>query len=126
MKMYLKHHSSHIFDTQMKLPLLVHLQVSEMKAEYFPPKEDVILQNEAPTDFYILVNGTAVIKLYKVLYNFVELYEMNARLTYFYYISVMMQDLVDVNSGTETVSRVTWWMFLIYVYSFGLQTCDQL
>lgn len=32
--------------------------VSEMKAEYFPPKEDVILQNEAPTDFYILVTGT--------------------------------------------------------------------
>uniref|UniRef100_A0A7N0ZU62 Potassium channel n=1 Tax=Kalanchoe fedtschenkoi TaxID=63787 RepID=A0A7N0ZU62_KALFE len=31
--------------------------VSEMKPEYFPPKEDVILQNEAPTDFYILVNG---------------------------------------------------------------------
>ncbi|XP_038701134.1 potassium channel AKT1-like [Tripterygium wilfordii] len=31
--------------------------VSEMKAEYFPPKEDVILQNEAPTDFYVLVSG---------------------------------------------------------------------
>lgn len=31
-----------------------------MKAEYFPPKEDVILQNEAPTDFYILVTGTVV------------------------------------------------------------------
>lgn len=31
-----------------------------MKAEYFPPKEDVILQNEAPTDFYILVTGAAV------------------------------------------------------------------
>ncbi|XP_059460483.1 potassium channel AKT1-like [Corylus avellana] len=31
--------------------------VSEMKAEYFPPKEDVILQNEAPTDLYILVTG---------------------------------------------------------------------
>ncbi|KAL6523118.1 RAC-alpha serine/threonine-protein kinase [Orobanche hederae] len=28
-----------------------------MKAEYFPPKEDVILPNEAPTDFYILVTG---------------------------------------------------------------------
>ncbi|KAL6574346.1 hypothetical protein OROHE_001250 [Orobanche hederae] len=28
-----------------------------MKAEYFPPKEDVILQNKAPTDFYILVTG---------------------------------------------------------------------
>ncbi|KAM7493195.1 hypothetical protein LguiB_027804 [Lonicera macranthoides] len=31
--------------------------VSEMKGEYFPPREDVILQNEAPTDLYILVNG---------------------------------------------------------------------
>jgi potassium channel len=35
-------------------------KVSEMKAEYFPPREDVILQNEAPTDFYILVTGSAV------------------------------------------------------------------
>ncbi|CAI0416764.1 unnamed protein product, partial [Linum tenue] len=33
------------------------LKVSEMKAEYFPPKEDVILQNEAPTDMYFLVSG---------------------------------------------------------------------
>ncbi|KAL8063509.1 hypothetical protein ABFX02_01G030600 [Erythranthe guttata] len=31
--------------------------VSEMKPEYFPLREDIILQNEAPTDFYILVNG---------------------------------------------------------------------
>ena len=31
-----------------------------MKAEYYPPKEDVNLQNEAPTDFYILVTGAAV------------------------------------------------------------------
>jgi len=31
-----------------------------MKAEYFPPKEDVILQNEAPTDFYIFITGSAV------------------------------------------------------------------
>ncbi|CAA7403136.1 unnamed protein product [Spirodela intermedia] len=31
--------------------------VSEMKAEYFPPKEDIILHNEAPTDFYVLVSG---------------------------------------------------------------------
>ncbi|TYH71126.1 hypothetical protein ES332_D05G163000v1 [Gossypium tomentosum] len=34
--------------------------VSEMDAEYFPPKEDVILQNEAPTDLYILVSGAVV------------------------------------------------------------------
>ncbi|XP_051119755.1 potassium channel AKT1-like [Andrographis paniculata] len=31
--------------------------VTEMRAEYFPPKEDIILQNEAPTELYILVNG---------------------------------------------------------------------
>lgn len=31
-----------------------------MKAEYFPPKEDIILENEAPTDLYIVVTGTAV------------------------------------------------------------------
>lgn len=31
-----------------------------MKAEYFPPREDVILQNEAPTDFYIVVTGSVV------------------------------------------------------------------
>ncbi|KAG6472594.1 hypothetical protein ZIOFF_070066 [Zingiber officinale] len=34
--------------------------VSEMKAKYYPPREDVILQNKAPTDLYILVTGTAV------------------------------------------------------------------
>lgn len=40
-------------------------KVSEMKAEYFPPREDVILQNEAPTDFYILVSGSVV----RILFN---------------------------------------------------------
>ncbi|KAK7352736.1 hypothetical protein VNO80_18164 [Phaseolus coccineus] len=33
--------------------------VSEMRVEYFPPKEEVILRNEAPTDLYIFVNGAA-------------------------------------------------------------------
>lgn len=32
--------------------------VSEMEAEYFPPKEVVILQNEIPTNLYILVTGS--------------------------------------------------------------------
>ena len=31
-----------------------------MKPEYFPPKEDIILQNEAPTDLYVLVTGVVV------------------------------------------------------------------
>ncbi|KAH6793095.1 potassium channel KAT1-like protein [Perilla frutescens var. hirtella] len=35
--------------------------VPEMEAEYYPPREDVILQNEAPTDAYILVTGSVVV-----------------------------------------------------------------
>lgn len=35
-------------------------QVSDMKAEYFPPKVEIFLQNEIPTDFYILVSGAVV------------------------------------------------------------------
>ncbi|KAI3728272.1 hypothetical protein L6452_16905 [Arctium lappa] len=31
--------------------------VTDLKAEYFPPKVEVILQNEIPTDFYIIVSG---------------------------------------------------------------------
>ncbi|KAF8114960.1 hypothetical protein N665_0030s0009 [Sinapis alba] len=33
------------------------LLVSKMKAEYIPPREDVIMQNEAPEDVYIIVSG---------------------------------------------------------------------
>ncbi|KAJ0987939.1 hypothetical protein J5N97_006295 [Dioscorea zingiberensis] len=39
--------------------------VAEMKAEYFPPREEVILQNEAPTDFYIIVTGSVDLIDYK-------------------------------------------------------------
>ncbi|CAN1169202.1 Potassium channel AKT6 [Linum perenne] len=39
--------------------------VSEMKAEYFPPREDVILQNEAPTDMYFLVSGAVEISVHR-------------------------------------------------------------
>lgn len=31
-----------------------------MKAEYFPPKVDIVLQNEIPTDFYIIASGAVV------------------------------------------------------------------
>lgn len=31
--------------------------VTEMHAEYFPPKEDILLQNETPSDIYLLVSG---------------------------------------------------------------------
>lgn len=33
------------------------IQVADMKAEYIPPREDVIMQNEAPDDLYIIVSG---------------------------------------------------------------------
>ena len=31
-----------------------------MEAEYFPPKEDVMLQNESSTELYVLVSGVVV------------------------------------------------------------------
>ncbi|CAN6818086.1 unnamed protein product, partial [Brassica oleracea var. botrytis] len=34
--------------------------VSDIDAEYFPPREDVIIQNESHTDLYILVSGAVV------------------------------------------------------------------
>ncbi|XP_019179286.1 PREDICTED: potassium channel AKT1-like [Ipomoea nil] len=59
--------SNYLFYSQVDKAYLFHgvsndllfQLVSEMKAEYFPPREEVILQNEAPTDLYILVNGAA-------------------------------------------------------------------
>ncbi|KAE9462086.1 hypothetical protein C3L33_05997, partial [Rhododendron williamsianum] len=45
------------------LPATALLKVPEMEAEYFPPKADVILENQTPTDFYILVSGAVVSNL---------------------------------------------------------------
>ncbi|OIV96502.1 hypothetical protein TanjilG_07894 [Lupinus angustifolius] len=61
--------AQYLFDTHVKNVYLFHgvsedlrfQLVTEMKAEYFPPREDVILHNEAPTDLYILVTGAAII-----------------------------------------------------------------
>ncbi|CAK7353416.1 unnamed protein product [Dovyalis caffra] len=44
---------------------LITQLVSEMKAEYFPPKVEIILQNEIPTEFYILVSGAVDVLVYK-------------------------------------------------------------
>ncbi|RVX19571.1 Potassium channel KAT3 [Vitis vinifera] len=44
---------------------LVTQLVSEIKAEYFPPKVDIILQNEIPTDFYIIAAGAMDVLIYK-------------------------------------------------------------
>lgn len=51
-----------------------------MRAEYFPPKEDVILQNEAPTDFYILVSGAVVILISSFSPCIIALYFENSTL----------------------------------------------
>ncbi|KAL5198081.1 hypothetical protein ABZP36_001593 [Zizania latifolia] len=37
---------------------LIFQLVSEMNAEYFAPREDIMLQNETPADFYIIVTGS--------------------------------------------------------------------
>ncbi|KAG9459299.1 hypothetical protein H6P81_003807 [Aristolochia fimbriata] len=44
---------------------LITQLVSEMKAEYFPPKVDIIIQKDIPTDFYILVSGAVELLTYK-------------------------------------------------------------
>ncbi|KAF9662193.1 hypothetical protein SADUNF_Sadunf18G0027800 [Salix dunnii] len=44
---------------------LITQLVTEMKAEYFPPKVDIILKNEIPTEFYILVSGALDVLVYK-------------------------------------------------------------
>uniref|UniRef100_A0A7I4BW52 Uncharacterized protein n=1 Tax=Physcomitrium patens TaxID=3218 RepID=A0A7I4BW52_PHYPA len=49
-KVYLFQGTSYNFRTQL---------VSEMKVEFFPPREEIILVNEAPSEFYIVVNGSA-------------------------------------------------------------------
>lgn len=35
-----------------------------MKVEFFPPREEIILVNEAPSEFYIVVNGSAVSQIF--------------------------------------------------------------
>ncbi|KAF2286922.1 hypothetical protein GH714_035511 [Hevea brasiliensis] len=44
---------------------LITQLISEMKAEYYPPKVEIILQNEIPTDFYILVSGEVDVLTHK-------------------------------------------------------------
>ncbi|KAH8504307.1 hypothetical protein H0E87_011826 [Populus deltoides] len=44
---------------------LITQLVSEMKAEYFPPKVEIILQNEIPTEFYVLVSGAVDVLVYR-------------------------------------------------------------
>ncbi|PIN09661.1 K+-channel ERG [Handroanthus impetiginosus] len=39
--------------------------VPEMKAEYYPPKVDIVIQNEIPTDFYIIVSGAVDVLTHK-------------------------------------------------------------
>ncbi|KAK6119439.1 hypothetical protein DH2020_046818 [Rehmannia glutinosa] len=40
-------------------------EVPEMRAEYYPPKVDIVIQNEIPTDFYIIVSGAVDVLTYK-------------------------------------------------------------
>ncbi|KAL3650845.1 hypothetical protein CASFOL_007248 [Castilleja foliolosa] len=38
--------------------------VPEMRAEYYPPKVDIVIQNEIATDFYIVVSGSVDVLTY--------------------------------------------------------------
>jgi hypothetical protein len=45
------------------------MQVTEMVAEYFAPKEDIILQNEYPSDLHLLVTGEVVCGILLSIYH---------------------------------------------------------
>lgn len=81
------------------------VQVSEMKAEYFPPKVDIIIQNEIPTDFYILVSGAVVRNIICVcvcvfFFNLHSMFSCNQIWSTF----MKMQDVISYRTGTEQVA----------------------
>nr|GMD47675.1 potassium channel KAT3-like [Ipomoea batatas] len=69
--------------------------VSELKAEYFPPKVDIIIQNEIPTDFYVIVSGAMVCIASSLLipFYFCNIVSLNNLL--------QLQDVLAYKNGTE-------------------------
>lgn len=45
-----------MMNTNLYLTVIIY-QVADMKAEYIPPREDVIMHNDAPEDVYIIASG---------------------------------------------------------------------
>lgn len=64
-----------------------------MQAEYFPPKEDVILQNEAPMDLYILVSGAVVSTKSNPFTNIAKLLMQNRKQLYLPANSILLINL---------------------------------
>ncbi|KAH7437263.1 hypothetical protein KP509_05G062800 [Ceratopteris richardii] len=55
-KAYLFHGTSYDFMLQL---------LASVRAEYIPPREDIILQNQAPTEFYIIASGLVELIAYQ-------------------------------------------------------------
>ncbi|TYH12488.1 hypothetical protein ES288_A06G071100v1 [Gossypium darwinii] len=78
--------------------------VSEMKAEYFPPKEDIILQNEAPTDFYILVTGAVDLVILKNGVEQATLHDTHKRLCQLLRLNrTTFLNIIQANVGDGTI-----------------------
>lgn len=80
-----------------------------MKAEYIPPKEDIILQNEAPTEMYILVTGAVVratSSSAQTLFSLLFLCVFVWGLILAFVIILMSQDLIRKANGVEQVSGI--------------------
>lgn len=74
-----------------------------MDVEYFPPKEDVILQNETPTDLYILISGAVVSELidtHQMHYRYILKYTC---LTFRFEIDLWWQILIEHIDGHDQV-----------------------
>ncbi|XP_060208165.1 potassium channel KAT3 isoform X3 [Lycium barbarum] len=76
--------------------------VSEIKAEYFPPKVDIIIQNEIPTDFYIIVSGAVEVVTYE---NGIEKHLKGIEKEKLQQIPLISELLSDLYSEVGTVSK---------------------
>lgn len=80
-----------------------------MKAEYIPPKEDIILQNEAPTEMYILVTGAVVRAASSSAQTLISLLFLCVfvwGLILAFVIIFVSQDLIRKANGAEQVSGI--------------------
>lgn len=83
--------------------LVVRL-VSEMRAEYFPPQADIILQKVTSTACYIIVSGSAVSTALSSLYNLI--YPCSNTLHPDPAACLLLQDvLTTADDGTEKASQ---------------------
>lgn len=81
--------------------------VNGMSIEYFSPNKDVILQDEAPTDFYIIANGAVVTAGSLYIHSSFSFSTM----LILFYLYIDPQELLIMKNGVQKVR-------LFHIFSF--------